>query len=260
VIATFRQTIASLKDKDYGSKIIVQPLTKIVWYYTRYLLLFTLIPLVVVIFLITYFLPQLPKIITKNFPSAQINLKNGQFSTTLPNGTLWADKDLSLIINTSGSAELLQSAPAGVLITSNSLIIKTADSKIEARSLSEFSDFNYEKAQILNWVATHQTLLFCISIGLCLVVFILIFMITWLARFVTFLVWALLLWLLTKTLHQPLNYTSALKLVIFASVIPLIISSVFFFYPSIIITIFSYSLFVYFTVIWTRRLTPLKKS
>ena len=81
MLSTFRETLTSLQDKTYGNQIIKKTPRQVVWYWTKYLLLFSLIPLILTIGSTTYFVPQLSSTLEKQLPDFEVGVKDHQFYT-----------------------------------------------------------------------------------------------------------------------------------------------------------------------------------
>lgn len=260
MIKTFRETITSLQDKHYGSTIIERPMGQTLWYWTQYFLLITVVTAIIIIALVTYFVPQLPRLLRQNLPDASFAVKNGHFSTSLKEPVILGSSDFPVIIDTHATdSAALDKSQNGILILSEKIIVKQDTSDIQTESLSKFPDFYLEKNSLISWITQYQ-----ISLWLGLVLAILIIsLITsaffWSGRMIGFAVWGVGFWLLAKVIKRRITYPQAFKLVIYASVLPFLLGAFLILAPNQFLSLLNLGVFLYFGLSWLINLPSKRK-
>ena len=256
MLATFKETITSLQDKTYGAKIVLLPWPKVVWYWTKYLLLFSLIPLVLVIAGFTHFIPQFPRLAKDRLPDGEINLRNGRLSTTISQPFSVIDPQFAFILNTEGAPVDLDQYPSGLLILSDRIIVKTSAGATQTRTFERLPDFSLAKSQIVDWLSGHQFFLWFLAVLAALAITCVINLFFWVYKMISFLFWGLILLFVARLLKKPLTtFTGGFNLAVYASVLPLLLSSVILLAPNQILSFFSFGLFAYYSLSWLVNLS-----
>lgn len=256
MLRTIRETIASLKDKQYGNVIVSKRMMPVIWYWTQYLLIFTVIPWLIFVFLLTYFLPQLPRAIKDYLPDAAVSLKDGRFSTTLqPQPYIVGDKTFSLIINPSAtSSSELTKYESGVLIASSGAYLKSPDGSSDSAQFPTGVSFATNKSQIISWVSDHQSRLWIAGFITITVVAVFISGIYWLTSLVGFAFGGLAFWLYARYTHRILDYRGAVKIAVYAAVLPFLIGALFSASSNVLISLINIVVFAYFGYQWIQNL------
>jgi len=250
VIKTFKETITSLQDKNYGAVIIKLSLKQALWYWSKYFILVSIVSTVVVIGVVTYLAPQLPRVLRQYLPDSTFTVKNGEFSTSLTQPAILGPSDMPIIIDTIATDSAgLTGSPSGIFILKDKIIFKQEGS-VQTQSLADIPDFYFEKSTVVNWISGHQTQLWFITIGIVLVVSVLFSIFFWLGRVVGFVLWGLGFWLLGKITKRNITYVQSLNLVLYASVLPYIMSSFLVLAPNQLLSLLSLAVFVYFGTSW----------
>jgi len=249
----------SLKDFNYGSKIIKRTLGQVVWYWFKYVLMIGILILVMGMFALVYFTPQIPKFLDNKLPEISLSIKDGQVSTSVAEPYVWGDKNMALVINTQGTVDDLKDYQAGVLILKNKLVVKN-ENETKLVDLSDIKEeVKFDKAGIVKWSTENKMWLLVVGFAILLSLLLIlgIFYLIWQA--ITFLFWSFGFLLYSKILKKKLQYLDILKLVITASVIPLFISALNIVFQDKILSILSFGVLVYYCAIWIYHLPSGKK-
>lgn len=249
MLATFRETIKSLQDKTYGGEIVKKSLGQVIWYWTKYLLLFALIPLVLIIGSLTYSVPQLPNTLRNQLPEFVGGIKDGKFFTKNTEPLRFQDPNFLFILDPTASESDLASVSAGIVISQDQMFFKD-NGTTRSQDYSDIPDFEIAKSGLTDWVSTHQSLIWVILVSATILLGLLLVIFYWVYRFVTFWIWAAVVWALARILKKTLVYTDAFKIVIYASILPLLISAVLFVAPSDVMGLIGFGVFAFFTVSW----------
>ena len=256
MIATFKETLISLQDSKYGQVIISRSLKFVLWYWTKYLLLMAIFPLLLTIFAFTYFLPQLPRLAEKNLPEGTLGARDHQLFSTIPQPYyIWQGQNFAFILNLEGRPEDIDSTPNGVLILKDKFIAKTDDGRTQIQTFSNIPDFSLDKYQLANWLTNHRYQIWLI--GTVAIVFITTVFVSgfWLFRFGSFSFWALVLWIGNKiSVKKHLSYLQIFNLVVYASIFPLLLSAILVFAPNGILSLVAFGLFLFFSLSWLKNL------
>ncbi|KKU29173.1 MAG: hypothetical protein UX42_C0002G0005 [Microgenomates group bacterium GW2011_GWC1_46_20] len=138
VIATFKETLASLQDLKYGQIILQKSVGQALWYWTKYLLLIIAIGVILAIAALTYYAPQLPKILGDQIPDVDLTITSGIASTTVKQPFTAGDDKFIFILDTTGKLEDLDKYPAGVLILADKVVAKKDSADIRIYPLNWF--------------------------------------------------------------------------------------------------------------------------
>ncbi len=262
MLATFKETITSLRDPKYGQIIIAKPLKSVVWYWTKYLLLVSFIPMIIAIVLLTRFLPEAPKLVEKKLPEGTLGSKNHELFTTIQPLDLKIPETegsgpFRFIFDLNASPSAAESMSDGVLVLKDQLIVKTSDGRTQIQTFEKLPDFSTDKSQIAGWIRAHRYQIWTAGFIVILLVTAVISGITWVFRFLIFLVWTLVSWLVAKYLmKKSLTYLQVLNIVIYSSIIPLLLSLILTLTPNPILSLLNTGIFVFFIFTWIKNISP----
>lgn len=255
MLRTFKETITSLQDKAYGSTIIKLPFTKVLWYWSKYFIWVSVITAILAVGIATYFVPQLPRLLRQHLPDATFSVTGGQLSTSLKQPAVLGPLDLPIIIDTfATNSAALDSRTTGILFLKDQVIFKQDTGSVSTQSLKDFPDFSFEKNSIVSWISAHQTgLWFGALLGIILLslIFSILF---WIGRMIGFAVWSLVFWIAAKIIKREITYTQSFKLVLYASVLPYLLGSLFILAPNQLLSLLSLAVFIYFGGSWLLNL------
>jgi len=151
-----KETVASIKDANYGQVIITKSIKQVLWYWSKYLIFISIIPIIVAIFAFTRYLPESPKFIRDQFPEGKLTVKNHQLSTTVKEPFKTGNQDFSLIIDTGGNPKELDKVTSGILLLKDKAVIKSQDNQIDTQDYKKIPDFSTDKSQLSSWVSKYQ--------------------------------------------------------------------------------------------------------
>lgn len=248
-----------VKDVNYGSKVIKKSLSQVIWFWFKYVLMIGICGIVIGICALVYFTPQIPKFLSDRLPNIDLAIKDGLVSTTLTEPYIWGDKNTALVINTQGTVDDLKDYKAGVLILKNKIVAKN-ENETKFIDLSDFKDeTKLDKNMIIKWSTENK--LWLLGAGLAILVsqilILGIFYLIWQA--IMFLVWSLTFWVYAKILKKKLQYLDILKLVITASVVPMLVSVLNIVFQDKLLGIVGTGILVFYTGIWIYHLPSGKK-
>lgn len=259
VIRTFKETVQSLRDPLYGKTIISRTPKAALWYWTRYLILFAVIPAVIGIFALTYYTPQFPHLLREDLPDFDLTVKNGQASSTLKQPYILGTQDFAIILDTAGKPSSLDQVKSGILILRDQIIAKSSDGHTDSRSLKDLGDFHFDKQTTASWLSQNELTVWVVGVLGIIFIALVIGFFYWLFHVAVFFLLTAVFLIITRIFKRPLPFWDLFKIVIYASVLPLIISAVTAISPNPVIDYLNIGLFVYFVVSWHRSLTTLVK-
>lgn len=260
MVATFKETLTSLRDLKYGQTIIKKTVGQALWYWTKYLLLITAVGVILAIAALAYYAPQFPKLLGNQIPDIDLTLKGGVASSTVKQPFIAGDDKFVFILNTAGKLEDLDKYPAGILILADKVVAKQDSNGTRIYPLKDFPDGTFTKTIILDWVKHNQPAILGLGAGAILIFAIFITGFTWAWKLGGLAIFALLVWLASRIIKRNLNVAGSLKLVLYASVLPTLVSAFSSLSPSSqISTIIQLGLLLLYSVGWLWYL-PLKKS
>jgi len=228
---------------------------QVLWYWTKYLLLVSVLPLIFGLFALTRYLPESPKFILDKFPEGKITFRNKQLSTTIPEPYKVGNQDFIFVIDTNGNEKELDNFNAGILFSKDKAFIKSQDNQFESQDYAKIPDFSLNKTQLSSWVSQHLFNLWLGGLAAIIIFGTITFGLSWLFRMAIYALWALVFWLIGKhLLKKTLTYVHSLNIVLYASVIQLLLSLFMILVPNQILDILGTVLFVYFAFAWLRNL------
>lgn len=259
MIKTFRETLRSLKDPDYARIIVSQTPKSALWYWLRYLILFAIIPAIAAVGALTYFTPQFPRLLRNNLPGFNLAVKNGQASSSLAQPYVLGNQDFAFILNTAGKPSDLDHFRSGILVLKTQILAKSTDNHIDSRQVKDLGDFTASTEGLASWLSSNQYLVLFTGMLLILVLGTLIVLFYASFQILTFFLWGLGFWLAGKVFKRTLAYWDCFKIVVYASVLPLIISAITAISPNPIIDYLNIGLFAFYAITWFRYLTKPRK-
>jgi hypothetical protein len=251
MIKTFKETIHSLQNPNYGNTIISLSLRKVIWYWTKYLLLIAGISFFIAIFFVTNKLPQLPRFILEKFPEGNISFNNGQLSSTVLQPMVIGSPEFALILDTEASDSALDIYSSGILFQKNQILLKSEDGQTDIQTYERVPDFSIDKQTASETVSKNIIKIWFIIFGAILSLTLIISSITWFWKGLSYLIWALLFLAIAKfIMKKNLDYLQVLKIVIYASVLPFLLSIILSFFPNPILEILNLAVLSYFGFNW----------
>lgn len=257
MIATFRETITGLRDLKYGQEIIKKTAGQSFWYWTKYFLLLTLISLFLAISALTYFVPQISKFISQKFPQdLAFTIKDGKLSSPLKQPLIYEDSGFTFILDTTGKTKDLSDYKTGILASAEKLITKDQQGQIKEVSYKDFGNFQLNRDTAIDWVTKNKSLLWGIGLGIFLIITLFYGGFLYLYHLIVVLASAFGLWVLSLILRKQISYPDSLKIVFYASVLPLLVSAVSFLSPSQNISfVIQLGLFLLYSIGWLWHLS-----
>jgi hypothetical protein len=251
MISTVKETIASLRDPAYGKHIIAKTPVQVIWYWSKYLICFSVIFLLFGIFSLTHYLPQLPKALSDFLPEGALTSNNHQLSTTINQPYVLGDSSFSFILNLAGTESDLSTPSAGILLLKDQLLLKTDSTHIQSVKLDKLPNFSVTKVDVIKFVSQNKIKLWIAGCGILLVLSLLGLLLNWSMRLSTFFIYAAVLWILAKfILKKTLVYMDVTKIVFYAGVLPLVLSQVAFTAGGWLFDLLYFGLFVFLALRW----------
>lgn len=260
MLATFKETIASLQDKFYGQKIVLLRPAPVIWYWTKYVLLFSAIPIILVTISLTRYVPELPKFLRENLPPAQITMEAGHLTTFPSQVFTWGDSQFSLILNTTATPSALDDYASVILIQTDKIEARDNTGQVQSFSFEKFPNFSFTKDQLIDWVSSHQAYLWGIGMVAVLVVSAIATAGFWLFKLLSFFFWGALLWLLSRIIKRQINFIASFQIVVYASILPLLLTAITTIAPNRIISLLGQVIFIYFAFTWAWNLPQLRQA
>jgi hypothetical protein len=245
-----KETIASVKDNSYGSVIISRSVGQAVWYWTRYILFFAVVFFLIAMAALTYSLPQLPRAIRDNFPNEEISIKDGNLSTSSPKPLVWSIPDFAVIIDPQGKISDLDPLKSGVLLQGSQAVYKDDTGQITTQSFKNIPNFSVSRDLAVSWISTHQGQILAALAFVLLLISLFIVSVYWLLHASLYLFLAFLLWLLARLRQRPLLFVDAVKLILYAVIVPLWMSVILSFGSNPFLSLISFLVLVFFAVTW----------
>jgi maltodextrin utilization protein YvdJ len=256
VINTFKETVISLQDNKYGLTIIAKPLKQVFWYFIKYLLLVSVLPLVIGTFLLTRYLPQTPKLIVDNFPDGLIQIKDKQLYSTINQPYKAGDSEFSLILNLEGSQTDLDAVKSGILFLKDKMVVKTEEGDVQTQTYDKIPDFSVDKYQLSGWISENRIKLWIAGLILTLSAVLLGTVFTGIFWVIRLAFGAVIFWLIGKfAFKKTITYLQSFNIAVYASILPLLISFILSLSSNSFLGYFSLFLFFFFGISWIRNLS-----
>jgi hypothetical protein len=256
MLSTFKETLASIQDKTYGRVIITKSFKSVLWYWTKYVLIFTSLPLILFIAAVTYLVPQLSRVLDDHLPAFDIRITSGKFQSSLTEPFVIGNQNFTFIIDSTGSSNRLNSAFSGLMVLEDRLVFKDGSDQKDIFLFSDLDDFYLSKTELVTWISSHQQLLWFVAVAGILVAGILAFCFYWTSNLSSFFLWATLFWVVLKPFKKNLAYLLILRLTIYAAVPSLLLSLILLLAPNDYLSYLNLGVFVFFVFSWIWNLTP----
>lgn len=259
MITTVKETIKSVADKTYGAHIVQKTVKAVLWYWTRYVLLFAVIPLILVIILLTYFVPQLSKQVREHIPDGFISVTDGQLTASYspakyssPNLVIQFDPQNSL-------PEDPASLPAGFYVFRDGLLQVDPPDSYRVQKFTDLPDFRLDKTQAVAWLQNHTLKLWLVLFLTSVFIWILLTSFFWAYKIASLVLWSAGFWLFGRLVKKPLPFWAAFKLVVYAAVPTLIISALLSVAPNPYLSYLNLGIFLFLSLSWLWNL-PAKEA
>jgi hypothetical protein len=216
--------------------------------------------LIFIIILITRFLPELPALIRKHLPEGVLTMTDHRLSTTITQPLEIRDPEFLFLFDLSATESALESTDNGVLITQDKIISKSGTSSYQYQNYNQFPNFSFDKYQIADWLQSRRYQLWFYGMLLLLLVWGIILSFVWLTRLFLLAIWSLVFLIVDKFITKKnLSLAQIFNLMVYASVLPLLISLLLFIAPNNILSLINMVIFIYFSYSWIQNL-PLAEN
>lgn len=233
MIATFRETITSLRDLKYGQSILKRTAGHAYWYWTKYYLLLTAISLFMAVAALTYFVPQVSKFLSQKLPQdLAFTIKDGKLSSPLKQPLVYEDSGVTFILDTTGKIKDLSDYKTGVLASLEKIVFKDQQGQLKEVVYKDFGNLQFNRDIAVDWTTKNKGVLWGAGLGLFLLLAIFYGGFLYLYHLIVVLASAFGLWVLSLVLRKQISYPDSLKIVFYASVLPLLVSAASFLSPS----------------------------
>lgn len=259
MIATLRETWRSLQDLKYGNEIVKKTVGESLWYWSKYLLISSVVGLVISLGILAYLVPQSGGFAEKNFPDLEARIKDGKVETNVQQPFVEGSEEFAIIVNTEGSVDDLDDFNSGLLLLEDKLVAKS-DGQMRVVELREFEGLEFNKPMVISWINNNQPTIFVVGMVSVLVLVVLLTAFYWFSRLISFFFSALLIWVGGLLFKKSLPYLDALKITIYGSVLPFLITIVFFAFPNNAMSWLVLVVFLFYSLAWTYNLNPQAKS
>lgn len=254
MLVTFKETILSISDKTYGRAIIAKPVKSVLWYFSRYILFFAVVPLILGVILLTYFTPQFPKLVSEHVPEGYLSLTGGLLDTnysqselSFPDATFRFTPDQTL-------PDALASLPIGLHIYRDGLVQVEEGGSYRVQRFTDLPNFRLEKSEVISWLNHHTVQLWLILIATGLSLWALMTALFWSFRVASLLLWSVGFYAVGRLVSRPLSYLSAFKLAVYAAVPALVISVILAIAPNKYLEFLNLVVFLFLALSWTWNL------
>lgn len=231
MITTFKETLASIQDLKYGQVVIKKTVKEVLWYWTKYLLVIAFGSLFLGLAGIVYYTPQLPQLLNQNF--------------------VRGDTQFALVVDTKDIPDNIDRYTQGIFILKDKMITKS-DGNLETIS--------YDKQAILDYTNNHQNQILVVGILITIFTTLILFSLVWVWKSFTFAVLAGILWLIVKISKRELFFVNAFKIIVYASILPFLVSILAIFSPGWFADLLGTGLLIFYILNWTRNLWTTVKS
>ncbi len=259
MIATIKETWASIRNLEYGQQIVKKTVGQAFWYWFKYVLAISLVLVVMALASLTYFTPQLPKFAETMLPNISITVKDGKLTSTAPQPYVAGDANFMFILNTKGRVEDADKLKAGVLVLADRAIVKN-DTETRVFNFSDIKDnFTLTKNGVINWLKDDKSTLLLIGLVIILIGTIITLGTYLISKWIAFIIGALILFVMAKIIHRSVSFGDTLKLAIYAAVPSLIVSLLLTFTPNQSNSVITLGVWIFFACAWLVKL-PLEKK
>jgi len=221
------------------------------YYWLSWVIFTSILPFLIFIGYITYYIPQTPGIITNFFPDAWISIKSGKFSSSLSYPFRFQSENFTLVIDPAASGEELSDQVGSILILSDQLLVRSQSDGIQPVKFSSLPEFSLSRNQTVDWVQNHLLLLWVLCLLTIFVIALLLSIFYFSYKFITFLGLAGLIWFYFRKSKQHQNFWSIFIIVIYSSVASLLVEA-FLPFPGTLVWFISSLVFVLLLIRWLR--------
>ncbi len=258
MIATFKETWTSVRDLEYGQKIVKKTVGQAFWYWFKYVLTISLIVFGLAIASLTYLTPQIPQFAEKQLPAIKVHIKDGKLTTDAKQPLVLGDDNFKIILNTEGKETDIDQIKSGALILADRILIKD-DTQTKIVKFSDSQEISVDKPTLVNWLKVNRPGLLALGVAMALIVGIGLLGGYFIWKAVIFLLGSLLLLVLSKIAHRNLPLIDCLKLVIYAEVPALLVSLILTLTVSQIASMAGLLTWAFLAVAWIYKL-PIAKT
>lgn len=259
MIKTFKETITSLQDSNYAKTILTKSVPDTVWYWSKYFLLVSGIFYLFTVAAMAYFLPQVSRYVNDNVPDGFIEVKNGEFNSSLPQPYVLRSPDSIIMVDEKGEKASLDSYSQGVLVTKKEMIIKDDTGDFQTLVISEMvDDFYLNKQMVFDFFSKNAEVIFAVLVVVSLVAGLFLGAVVWAFHMLMFMFYAFILWLAALLVKHRLEYATIFKFVVYASVVPFLFAAILVLAPNPIMSWLNFGLFLFFTISWMKSVSAKK--
>jgi hypothetical protein len=199
------------------------------WLFFRTLGLIGILPMILFIYMLTFYLPQLPTLIRTRLPDGNLKMHNSVLSTTIAQPSIFTDKDVAVILNTEGNEEILTKYPVGILFLKDKLVVKDETGAINSRSYEKIPNFDFNKGLLADLIVKNKTKLWFIGLLLIVIIYVLSILQLSLNLIITLGLLGLVAWLVGNyLLKREFLLVNSLKLALYSSILPILLSGMLF--------------------------------
>ncbi len=257
----FQETRTSLTDTSFAHVVVKKSIKETLVYWTKYLLLITAVLYILLLFFITYSVPRLPKHLTDFLPTGQISSQNNQLSTTIKQPLAVSIEGYTITSDLEASPSAIDAHPAGVLLLKDRYISKSLTGETYTHMYGDIPSFTVSKESVIQYVVDHRLQIWAAISVISLVLVFVSGIFTWLSRQFSFLVSAVFVWLVSVYIFKKkIDYVGAFKLIVYASILPMLLSAILLIIPNDLLAALNFGLFVYLIFSWVRVLPPAVKD
>ena len=252
---SLKQLFADLQDKTAGERISKWPVKTPLILYTKYFAILIAIITLSIVYSLVYYVPQIPKLISQSVPDVTVTIKNNLLSVN-PNDPLkLISPEGAIVVDTREIPEDYSSYPIGVFVYRDHFEVRDSTGVSQQYDFRDVSDYEISKTRAVSWFTQNKSKIILTLTPLILVIIFIISGLVWGARVLGFYILSGIIFLSLKLLKKPLLYKQILPVVIYASILPLLISYILFFAPHPLLNALNIGLFLFFSLSWLLPLT-----
>jgi len=252
---SLKQLFADLQDKQAGEKISQWPMKAPLILWTKYFAILVVVIALSIIYSLIYYIPQIPKIVSESIPNITLSVRNNVLSIIPEDPLKLTSPEGAIVVDTRENPDDYSSYSVGVFIYRDHSEVKDNAGVSQRYDFQNLKDFETSKSQVVSWFTENKTKIILILIPVVLLLAIIISSFAWGVRVLGFYVWSAILFLCFKLFKHPLYFKQILPIVIYASILPLLISYILFFAPHPLLNFLNIALFIFFSLSWLLPLT-----
>jgi len=258
MLATFKETVTSLLDPHYSRHIVSKPLGGVIWYFTKYVISLSIALILTAIMIVTYLIPQSPRLAQQRLPDNYIQIKSGQLFTDLSPRHI-SSSDSTFVLNVGAALPTLSDTiPPGIYIYQDGLLLSHPNGSYRVQKFTEIPDFYLDKPLIVSWLRSHTFQLWLLITGIILVVGLIGIAFFLSSRVVMLSFWAALLWVFSRLFRRRHSFINIFKIAVYAAVPSLLLSAVLSIASNQWLSYLNLILFGYLSISWLINLKPTK--